>query len=67
MFLLEDYREFSSISILERDESLRSTVQRILTLSEDGTGCLGSTRYSVGKSDTTSYQETIKKILEFVV
>lgn len=67
MFLLEDYRESSSISILERDESLRSTVQRILTLSEDGTGCLGSTRYSVGKSDTTSYQETIKKILEFVV
>ena len=67
MFLLKENRESSSISILERDESLKTTVQRILTLREDGTGYLDSTRYSVGKSDTTSYQETIKKILEYIV
>lgn len=67
MFLLKEKVESLSLFLQERDESLRTTVQRVLTLNEDGTGNLDSTRYAVGENDTTNYRDTVLKILEYVV
>jgi hypothetical protein len=67
LFLLNDNIDSLSISILENDESLRTTVRHILTLKEDGTGYLNSTRFTVGRNDCTNYQDIVKKILEYVV
>lgn len=67
MFLLKEKVESLSLFLQERDESLRTTVQRVLTLNEDGTGNLDPTRYAVGENDTTNYRDTVLKILEYVV
>lgn len=67
MFLLKDNIESLSTIILERDESLGSTVQRILTLNENGTGSLDYMRTPVGRVHLTNYHDTINKILEYIV